>query len=133
MTTTLLELPEQFAKLEGDISAEKGDFSLFAMFRREDFPERWDLLISAPWAFADRESALDYFIAKIKSDIGPDGLLLLSRIIFIDPNDASLQKLNRAIPVEHGAVEVRDRNFFGLDIKHAVFITSKSLSAPTTA
>jgi hypothetical protein len=133
MTMTLLDLPEQFAKLEADISAEKGDFTLFAMFRREDFPERWDLMISAPWAFADQRSSLQYFIAKIKADIGSDALVLLARIIFIDPNEVSLQKLNRAIHVEHGAVEVRNSNYFGLDIKHAVFITSKSLSAPTPA
>ena len=133
MTMNYLELPAKFAKLESDIAAEKGDFSLFAMFRREDLPDRWDLMISAPWASADEKSALQYFIAKIKADIGPYALTLLSRIIFIDPSEVSLQDLNRAIPVEHGAVEVRDRNFFGLDIKHAYFITSKSISAPTPA
>jgi hypothetical protein len=133
MSLNYLDLPEEFEKLEASISAEKGDFSFFAMFRREDLPDRWDLMISAPWASADEGSALDYFIAKIKAEIGSDALVLLSRIIFIDPANESLQKLIRKFPVEHGAVEVRDRNFFGLDIKHAVFITSKSLSAPTPA
>ena len=88
-------------------------------------------MISAPWASADESSALDYFIAKIKADIGTRALVLLSRIIFIDPANESLQKLIRKFPVEHGSVEVSDRNIFGLDIKHAVFITSKSLGTPT--
>ncbi len=128
MTTTTIELPKKFEKLESDISAEKGEFSLFALFLREDLPDRWDLMISAPWASADTKSALKYLIARIKADLGPAELTQLSRIVFIDPAEASVQNLNRAIQVEHGAVEVRDCNFFGLEIKHAFIITSKSIS-----
>lgn len=126
MTTT--ELPTKFTKLESDVSAARGEFALFALFLREDLPDRWDLMISAPWAFADQKGALDYLISRIKSDLGPADLTRLSRIVFIDPKDVSVQNLNRAIHVEHGAVEVRDSNFFGLPIKHAFIITSKRLS-----
>ncbi len=54
----------------------------------------------------------------------PADLTQLSRIVFIDPVDHSVQKLNQAIHVEHGSVEVRDSNFFGLPIKHAFITTS---------
>lgn len=123
MTTT--ELPTKFGRLESDVSPAKGDFALFALFLREDLPDRWDLMISAPWASEDEKGALDYLIARIKSDLGPADLTRLSRIVFIDPKDISVQDLNRAVQVEHGAVEVRDSNFFGLPIKHAFIITSK--------
>src|ERR1700730_16907202 len=119
------ELPTKFAKLESDIAAERGDFALFALFLREDVPDRWDLVISAPWASADQKAALDYLVNRIKSDLGPTDLTQLSRIVFIDPADVSVQNLNRAIHVEHGSVEVRDTNFFGLPIKHGFIITSK--------
>lgn len=125
---TTIELPTRFAKLEADISAARGDFALFALFLREDLPDRWDLMVSAPWASEDEKGALDYLIARIKSDLGPADLTQLSRIVFIDPKDISVQNLNRAIHVEHGAVEVRDTNFFGLPIKHAFIVTSKSPS-----
>lgn len=130
MTTT--ELPTKFAKLESDVSAARGDFALFALFLREDLPDRWDLMISAPWATADRKAALDYLIGKIKSDLGPADLTMLSRIVFIDPEDISVQNLNKAINVEHGAVEVRDSNFFGLPIKRAFIITSKASGQAVT-
>ena len=124
MTTT--ELPTRFVKLESDVSAAKGDFALFALFLREDVPDRWDLMISAPWASKDQKGALDYLISRIKSDLGSDDLTQLSRIVFIDPKDISVQNLNQAIHVEHGAVEVRDSNFFGQPIRHAFIITSKT-------
>ena len=119
------ELPAKLAKLESDVASDRGDFVLFALFLREDVPDRWDLIVSAPWAVADQKSALDYLVARIKSDLGPEDLTLLSRIIFVDPADIAVQDLNRAINIEHGAVEVRDSNFFGLPIKHAYIITSK--------
>ena len=124
------ELPTKFAKLESDVAAARGDFTLFALFLREDVPDRWDLIISAPWASADQKGSLDYLVNRIKSDLGPADLTQLSRIVFIDPTDVSVRALNQAIHVEHGSVEVRDGNFFGLPIKLAFIITSKG---PSTA
>jgi len=100
------------------------------LFLREDVPDRWDLIISAPWASADQKGSLDYLVNRIKSDLGPADLTQLSRIVFIDPTDVSVQALNQAIHVEHGSVELRDSSFFGLPIKHAFIITSKG---PSTA
>jgi hypothetical protein len=124
------ELPAKFAKLESDVAAARGDFTLFALFLREDVPDRWDLIISAPWASADQKGSLDYLVNRIKSDLGPADLTQLSRIVFIDPTDVSVRALNQAIHVEHGSVELRDSSFFGLPIKHAFIITSKG---PSTA
>jgi hypothetical protein len=124
------ELPAKFAKLESDVAAARGDFTLFALFLREDVPDRWDLIISAPWASADQKGSLDYLVNRIKSDLGPADLTQLSRIVFIDPTDVSVRALNQDIHVEHGSVELRDSSFFGLPIKHAFIITSKG---PSTA
>ena len=111
--------------MESSVAAERGDFALFALFLREDVPDRWDLIVSAPWASSDEKSALDYLIATIKSDLGPEDLTNLSRIVFLDPHDSSVQALNTAFHVEHGVVEVRESTFFGLPVKHAFIITSK--------
>lgn len=126
---TVTELTDRFGRLESRISTEKGGFSLFALFQREDVPDRWDLIVAAPWVMSDRDGALDYFIEKIKSVLGAQELINLSRIVFADPDDASVADLNRAIRVEHGGVEVRDSTFFGLPVKHALIITSKEPAA----
>ena len=128
MTST--ELTEKFKRLESEIAAERGDFALIALFLREDVPDRWNLIVSAPWASSDEKSALNYLVKRIKSDLGPEDLTNLSRIVFIDPNDVSVRNINKAIHVEHGAVEVMDSNFFGLQIKHAVIISSKRADTP---
>ncbi len=123
------DLPAKFVKLESDVAAARGDFALFALFLREDVPDRWDLIVSAPWALADPKRALDYLVDRIKKDLGPSDLTQLSRIVFFDPQDASVQDLNKAVRVEHGSYEVRDSNLFGLLIKHAFIITSKAPGA----
>lgn len=122
---TVSELTEKFARLESQLAAEKGDFALFALFLREDVPDRWDLIVSAPWIDEDKQKAVAYLVGEIKSKLGEEDLTNLSRIVVVDPDDLAVQNLNRAIHVEHGNVEVRDSNFFGQAIKDAHIITSK--------
>jgi len=129
---TVAELTERFARLESEVAQEKGDFTLFALFMREDVPDRWDLIASAPWVGEDKQAAVSYLVGQIKSRLGEQDLTHLSRIVLVDPEDAAVQSLNRAIHVEHGNVEVRDSNFFGLAVRHAQIITSKRPSGQTT-
>lgn len=127
------ELKEKFGELESQIVADKGGFTLFALFMREDAPDRWDLIVSAPWTGDDKRGAVNYFVKEIKSRLGEPELTSFSRIVVVDPHDAAVQAINRAIQIEHGTVEVRDSDFFGLPIKHAYIITSKRPPAPAVA
>jgi len=127
------ELTEKFSELESQIAEDKGGFTLFALFMREDAPDRWDLIVSAPWTGDDKRSTVNYFVTQIKSRLGEPELTSLSRIVVVDPQDAAVQAINRAIQIEHGTVEVRDGNFFGLPIKQAYIITSKRPPAPAAA
>ena len=122
MTTP--ELVERFARLETEIAQERGDFALFALFMREEVPDRWDLMVSAAWAGGDNAAAVNYLVAQITSKLGDGDLVSLSRIVVIDPEDAAVRMLNRNVHVEHGNVEVRDSIFSGLAIKQAHIITS---------
>jgi hypothetical protein len=129
---TTAELTTKFTRLESDLAATRGPFALFALFLREDVPDRWDLIVSAPWASENKVAALDYIVSRIQNDLGPDDLTQLSRIVFMDPQDESVQSLNRAINIEHGSVEMRDSVLFGLPIRHAFIITSKPPAMPVT-
>lgn len=127
------ELTTRFRDLETHISGERGDFVLFALFMREDAPDRWDLIVSAPWTGGDKRAVVNYLVGQIKLRLGEEDLTTLSRIIVVDPQDTAVQALNRAIQIEHGGVEVRDSSFFGLPIKQAYIITSKRPSEPAAA
>lgn len=117
---------DKFIELEKAISSRKGDFALFALFAREDMPDRWDLVFSATWPESENE-AIEYIVAEIKNHIGSQELTKLSRIVFVDATDPPVQAINRAYHVEHGSEEVRNTNFFGLPIEHAYIITSRPI------
>lgn len=127
------EITEKFRSLESRIAAQKGSFVLFALFMREDAPDRWDLIVSAPWIGEDKRSIVDYLVGEIKSTLGEQVLTDLSRIVVADPHDARVHAFNALIQIEHGGVEVTDSHIFGLPVKHAYIITSKRTPAPAAA
>jgi hypothetical protein len=129
---TTLEL-KRFQELELRIAAARGDFVLFALFMREDAPDRWDLIVAAPWVGSDKRKAVEYVVSEIKSSLGKQDLTSLSRIVVADPHDARVQALNALVQVVHSDVEVRDTHIFGLPVKHAYIITSKRLPEPAAA
>jgi hypothetical protein len=141
------ELLGKFVELERRLSQERGEFSLFALFLREDASDKWDLVISAPWIEADRKEALAFITNRIQQTFTPDELSHLSRVVPVEQTNPSLEAINDALTVvlmdranpavgainqalrlQHGQAEVRDSKFFGLQIKHAYIITSQRLN-----
>jgi hypothetical protein len=57
--------------------------------------------------------------------LNKEEIIYLSRIVILDKGNPVLEAVNHAFSVEHGQVECKDCNFFGLPIKHAYIITSK--------
>lgn len=129
---TTREVIEKFGRLELELAQERGDFVLFALFTREEVPDRWHLMISAPWLDQDEQRAVRYLVDQIKSKLGVEYLIQLTRIIVIDPDNAELQDLARSFGVEHEALRIQDDDFFGLRVRDARIITAKVPSAPAT-
>jgi HEPN domain-containing protein len=124
------ELLERFIQLERTIAEEEGDFGLFALFLREDagagsgtsgysgYSAKWDLIAAAPRIEVDRREALSYITRRIQQVFTPEELSQLSRIVLVDLANPEVEAINRAVAVQHGQTEIRDSNFFGLQIKH---------------
>jgi len=119
------EQAEKLQIVEKNLSESKGQFELFALFLREDSPDKWDLLISADWARADKKTSINRIIKEIKKVLSDHELLMLSRIIILDKDEEVVKAIHQAVKVEHGLAEITDTNFFGLSIKHAYLITSQ--------
>lgn len=119
------QMIDKLAALEHDIASEKGEFSLFALFLREDVENKWDLLASAPWLETNEKAGLEYLVNQIRSRLDTQELLSLSRIVLLENDNPVLEAVRRAIRVRHGRVEVEDSEFFGVSIKHAYLITSQ--------
>lgn len=118
------QIVEKLLELEKNITKEKGEFILFALFLREDSPDKWDLVVSAPWLDAGSKSSYEYLAKELKSSLKTQEMLTLSRIVIVDKNDPALDAVHKAVSGEHTLIEVRDSYFFGLQIKHAYIITS---------
>jgi hypothetical protein len=121
---------EKLASLERDIASEKGEFSLFALFLREDADDTWDLLASAPWLEANNRESLDYLVNQLRARLDTQELLSLSRIVLLEKGNPVLEAIHKAIKVRHGMVELGDSISFGVPIKHAYIITSEREKSP---
>ncbi len=141
------EFIEKLIALERDISAEKGEFELFAFFLREDALNKWDLIVSAPWLEKDKRTALSYLVKQLRTRFNPQEMLKLSRIVIIDQSNPGLKDVrnaiyfairvrygvdvriptvvNNAVHAGSGVYEFQNCEFFGLQIKHAYIITSQ--------
>lgn len=117
---------EKFQTVEKSLSESKGRFELFALFLREDSPNKWDLLISADWTRADKKASINTIVEEIRKVLSDQEILMLSRIIILDKDDAALKAIHKAKHVEHGLAEISDSIFLGLAIKRAFLITSRS-------
>lgn len=123
------ELLDKFVDLERVLSEERGEFSIFALFLREDALDKWDLIVAAPWIDANVKESLAHITSRIQKLFSPEELTQLSRVVVVDLANPAVQAMNQAIRVNHGQAEIQDSSFFGLQIKHAHVITSQRLNA----
>ena len=121
----------KLVQAEQIMAEEKGRFLIFALFLREDAPDLWDVVVAAHWVAEDKSSSLKYISSKLGEALGPNEVTKLSRIVVIEPDNPALAALQQAFQVEHGTVEIKDSNFFGLQFKHAYLITSRREKQPT--
>jgi len=119
------EQAEKLQRVEKSLSESKGPFELFALFLREDSPDKWDLLISADWARANKKKSIKTIIDEIGKVLTEQEIIMLSRIIILDKDDTALKAIQQVMRVEHGFFEIPNGYFFGLTIKHAYLITSQ--------
>ncbi len=120
-------LVERVLEVEKALSEHQGAFSLFALFLREDAPEKWDLIASAPWIEVNKEKALRVISDSVRQHLKLPELFAISRIVLVEPASPAVDAINRAFDAHHATIEVQSSNFFGLAIKHAYIFASKRL------
>ena len=116
-------LTEKLAAVEAEIAAERGRLNLFAVLERDDLAERWDLVVSAPWARQDK-ATLGYIADAVKRHLLPDEMVSLARIVVLPAGEEPVRSINDIYEVEHGRVELHEPARFGLPVKHGYIITS---------
>jgi len=118
------ELTEKIRKVEADIAAARGSFTLFAFLEREGLADRWDVVVAAPWAKDDRVT-LDYVVAAMKRHLAPRDFVHIARIVILDASDNPVRVLTERFDVEHGSEELFYPQRFGLPVRFGYIITSR--------
>lgn len=118
------ELIQKMIKIEKYLARQKGEFRLFALFLRDGSPGKWDVLVSANWIDANKQQALKVIIEQLTTKLNKDELMSLSRVVVIKKDNEGLSATNQFMLATNGITETYDKNFFGLDIKQAFFISS---------
>jgi hypothetical protein len=115
---------EKLASVEKSFSAENGSFWLFALVERVESPEKWDLLVAAPWLQEESRRSLDDIIELVGNKLDETELLQLSRIIVLNPENPVVQHLTAAFGHEHTSNHVENTVINGMAVSRAVIITS---------
>jgi len=123
--TKMSVVAEKLRQIEIEISADKGDFNLFALIEREDSLGKWDIVVAANWVDSKRKELINNIAQKVREKLSEDEQLMLSRIVTLPASDALVRNLN-LISGEPGMVKLSNNNFNGIIIKEAYLITSKS-------
>jgi hypothetical protein len=116
------------------IAAKKGEFAFFGLFLRDEAPDKWDLVVSAPWLEKGKLKALSEFVEELASAVGEEQLLSLSRVVTLRADDPSLDAVLRHISVDGDVREYQDADLFGLKMRHAyIFRAAKPHTSPSRA
>src|SRR5262245_56641810 len=109
-------------EMERELSQQRGSFTLIALLERQDIPERWDLLVAAPWIEPDNEQVLRLVAAEVKKRLPPSEIVRISRIVLLDSDDASLRAITSARSVEHSRTPFNEASHYGLPAERGYLI-----------
>jgi len=118
---------DKYKKIRNRILKDKGDLDFFGLILREDAPDVWDLVVSAPWAEADTWKALQYLSDVVKAELEPAEILQLSRVVLLEKGNPVLEALLSDHTVTGDDVaEYRDSTVGGIHFRHAYVLEAKS-------
>jgi hypothetical protein len=108
-----------------DIAAKKGEFTLFALFRRADAPGTWDLVVSAPWIESGKLKTTSEFVKLLADSIGTESLNQFARVQTVSEESPAVKFLLANCPVDDREIRLQSTDLFGLDIEEAIIFRAK--------
>jgi hypothetical protein len=126
MNEALKSLVRKLTELEREISAEKGDFSVFGLFHPEGSPyNSWDLVFSAPWLGEGLLEDYRFMNDRLQPRLNDEERYLLSSMVKLEEDSPFRQALKDLGPREHAPLRVRHFDSPGPDIEDMILITNK--------
>jgi hypothetical protein len=103
---------------------QQGTLFLLALFERDDVADKWDLVISSDWSDKGTSAAIKELSKKLIPLLSPKELTSLSRIAVIPSSEQAVYAMASSVTVESGQIHIQNCNFMGLQINHAIVLSS---------
>ena len=129
--TTSVAVAEKFREAEEKVARQQGDFTLFALFEREEVPGKWDL-VAAPWLDTSRNSIKE-LIDALNAFFDVKDWKIIATVVPMKESSDFVQAITRKYHFEHQLEEIGSTYVNGLYITHAFLITSNPSPASVTA
>jgi hypothetical protein len=107
------------------LEARKGPFTFFGLFMREDSPNLWDLVVSAPWLGDADLDTLRKFINELADEFGEAELMNFSRVVTLTPRDESLRRILDEVGTVRKPIEKTGVDLFGLPVREAHILKAR--------
>jgi len=130
--TTSVVIAEKFREAEEEVARQQGDFTLFALFEREEVPGKWDLVAAAPWLDTSRNSIKE-LIDALSAFFDVKEWKIIATVVPMKASSDFVQAITRKYHFEHRLEEIGSTYVNGLYITHAFLITSNPSPAPVAA
>ena len=121
---SLRSLIGKLQKIECECAVERGPFTVFGLFLRQDAPNRWDLVVSTGESESGRHALLVYLTKKLTTALTTSQRILISRIVTLDRKNRFIQDVLNSSSIEHGLHEIGEGDFGDVPVERAFVITS---------
>lgn len=130
--TTSVGIANRFRDAEQEVARQRGGFSLFALFEREETPGKWDLVAAAPWLETSRNEIRE-LIDAVSTVFSVKDWKIIATVVPMKGASDFVQAITRKYHLEHGLEEIGSTYVNGVYITHAFLITSDPSLAPAPA
>ncbi len=117
---------DKLAEFIVTVEKTRGPFELFGLFKREDAPTGWDLVVAAPWLERGKLKALSEFVRELSNALGVEALSDFSRIVTLHRNDPAYSAVLNAIGSDKPPIERSGENLFGLPVEQAYILRARA-------
>ncbi len=119
---------QRVEEVENFLSQKRGLFALFALLEREDTPERWDVLVAAPWLSTDRGGILTV-AEQLTSRLTQDQIVQIARIVPLTPESdfvLFLQGVYKEMSVTGGRVRLGASVLSDIEIRSGYILAANA-------
>lgn len=126
MALGVRSLVKKLKPIQEKIEKKKGEFTLFALFEREEAPyNHWDLVAAAPWLDKNRVKGRRVISNILRDDLGIAELMMLSKVVIMVKKNSVLDMIKQDIVASGDSWQFIGTDINGMKIERSVIMKYK--------